>query len=222
MALCIAELHRLQAFRVWCFYMNILPELIIFAVSAAFTPGPNNIMIMASGVNFGLRASIPHVLGICFGFPTMFLATGFCLGALFIAYPIFHQTIKVVGLAYLSYLAWQIATSGKVEGGKEVSKPLTFVQAAIFQWVNPKAWIMGTSALAAFTQVGQPLVPQVLLIGVVFFAMTFPSAGVWLVFGSALKDVLARPKIRLGFNVSMAFLLLWSMRHSFVEVWSYF
>ena len=201
--------------------MNALPELIVFAVSAAFTPGPNNIMIMASGVNFGVRSSMPHFFGICFGFPTMFLATGFGLGALFIAYPVFHQTIKVVGLAYLTYLAWQIATSGKVEKGKVAGKPLTFIQAAIFQWVNPKAWIMGTSALAAFTQVGEPLVPQVLLIGSIFFVMTFPSAGVWLLFGSGLKEVLARPTVRRVFNVSMAILLLWSMRHSFAEVIGY-
>lgn len=199
----------------------MLPELILFAISAAFTPGPNNIMIMASGVNFGVRASIPHFFGICFGFPTMFLATGFGLSALFVSYPVLHFAIKVVGLSYLTYLAWKIATTVKVDTkieGATVGQPLTFFQAALFQWVNPKAWIMGTSALAAFTQVGEPLVPQVLLIAAVFFSMTFPSAGVWLMFGSALKDVLARPKVLRIFNISMAFILLWSMRHSFIDV----
>ena len=182
--------------------MAILPELFLFAISAAFTPGPNNIMIMASGVNFGVRASMPHFFGICFGFPTMFLATGFGLSALFVTYPAFHFAIKVVGLSYLTFLAWKIATtrSIKTEEGDVGGTPLTFMQAALFQWVNPKAWIMGTSALATFTQVGQPLIPQVLLIGGVFFLMTFPSAGVWLLFGSSLKNVLSKPRVLLIFK----------------------
>ncbi len=200
---------------------DILPALITFAVSAAFTPGPNNIMIMSSGVNFGARASMPHFFGICFGFPTMFLATGFGLGAIFLAYPGLHMAIKVFGLAYLSYLAWQIATSGQVERGERTGAPLTFFQAALFQWVNPKAWIMGTSAIAAFTVVGEPLVPQVLLIGLVFFAMAFPSAAVWLAFGSSLKRVFDNMLYLRLFNFTMAALLLWSMRDTFYEVFMY-
>jgi threonine/homoserine/homoserine lactone efflux protein len=201
---------------------DVLPELIVFAISAAFTPGPNNIMIMTSGVNFGARASMPHFFGICFGFPTMFLATGFGLGALFINYPSLHMIVKVFGLVYLSYLAWQIATAGKVERGERMGEPFTFVQAALFQWVNPKAWIMGTSAIAAFTVVGHDLVPQILLIAVVFFSMTFPSAGVWLAFGSSLKRLFENGVYLRAFNIVMAVLLLWSMRHAFVQVFGYF
>ena len=201
--------------------LDVLPELIMFAISAAFTPGPNNIMIMSSGVNFGARASMPHFFGICFGFPTMFLATGFGLGALFLNYPVLHMVIKIFGLSYLTYLAWQIATSGRVERGEKLGQPLTFFQAALFQWVNPKAWIMGTSAIAAFTVVGQNLVPQVLIIGLVFFTMAFPSAGVWLAFGSSLKRLFENMVYLRAFNITMAVLLIWSMRHTFVEVWGY-
>ncbi len=201
--------------------IDMLPELILFAISAAFTPGPNNIMIMSSGVNFGARASMPHFFGICFGFPTMFLATGFGLGALFLKYPTLHMTVKVFGLAYLTYLAWQIASAAKVERGTRIGQPFTFLQAALFQWVNPKAWIMGTSAIAAFTVVGEPLGAQVLLIGLVFFVMTFPSAGVWLAFGSSLKQLFENIVYLRVFNISMAVLLIWSMRHTFAEVFGY-
>ena len=201
--------------------LDVLPELILFSVSAAFTPGPNNIMIMSSGVNFGARASMPHLFGICLGFPAMFLATGFGLGALFLNYPVLHMMIKVLGLTYLTYLAWQIATSGKVERGELLGRPLTFFQAALFQWVNPKAWIMGTSAIAAFTVVGQDLVPQVLLIGFVFLSMAFPSAGVWLAFGSSLKQLFENIVYLRVFNITMAILLMWSMRHTYMEVVGY-
>jgi len=167
---------------------------------------------MASGLNFGPRASMPHFFGICFGFPSMFLAVGFGLGYLFERFELLHGFVQVAGILYLLYLSWRIATSAPADlDGEYVSKPLTFFQAALFQWINPKAWIMGTSAIAAYTTVGADLNLQILLVGFVFFAMTFPSAGVWMMFGAALKKVLGDPKHQKIFNVSMALLLVASV-----------
>ena len=192
-------------------YLDFLPALVLFTISAAFTPGPNNIMIMASGLNFGVRRSVPHLVGICFGFPTLVIAIGFGAGYLFDRFPNLHEMIKLIGVLYLSYLAWRIATAVPGHSAGDRSKPFTIIEAALFQWVNPKAWIMATSAIATYTTVGQELAPQIGMIVLVFFLMTWPAAGAWLLFGTSLQRILATPvKLRV-FNVSMAMLLLASM-----------
>ena len=192
--------------------MDIHPSLILFAVTAAFTPGPNNIMIMASGLNYGPRASMPHLFGICFGFPSMFIAVGFGLGFLFETFSLLHEIIQVIGILYLVYLSWLIASAAPTTlSDNNESKPLTFLQAALFQWVNPKAWIMGTSAIATYTTVGSDVSMQILFIALVFFVMTFPSAGVWLLCGAALKRMLSDTRQHRIFNVIMALLLVASI-----------
>lgn len=192
--------------------MEIHPSLIPFAIAAAFTPGPNNIMIMASGLNFGPRASLPHFFGICFGFPSMFFAVGFGLGYLFERFSLLHEFIQIAGILYLLYLSWLIANAAPASLDENVdAKPLSFMQAALFQWVNPKAWIMGTSAIAAYTTVGADLNLQIIIIGLVFFSMTFPSAGVWLLFGAGLKKILSDPNHQRAFNIVMALLLIASI-----------
>lgn len=165
-------------------------------------------MIMASGLNFGWRASLPHYFGICLGFPSMFFAVGFGLGYLFERFELLHEFIQVAGIFYLLYLAWRIATAAptNLDGGQP-SKPLSFVQAALFQWVNPKAWTMGASAIATYTTVGEDNNLQILLVGFVFFLMAFPSAAVWMTFGAGLKKVLDNPRHQKMFNVTMALLL---------------
>ena len=192
--------------------MELLPSIILFAISAAFTPGPNNIMIMASGLNFGVRASMPHYFGICFGFPAMFFTLGFGLGYVFEEYPRLHEVIKILGIAYLFWLAWLIARSApSAKNQSTSSKPLTFIQAALFQWLNPKAWVMVSGAIATFTTSAANIDFQIFLIGLVFFLFTFPSAGTWLYFGRLLKKVISNPKQQKVFNVSMALLLLLSI-----------
>lgn len=200
--------------------IDSLVSLLVFAVIAAFTPGPNNIMIMSSGLNHGVRASMPHLFGICLGFPSMILAVGFGLGYLFNSFPVFHKVVQVIGVIYLFYLAWMIARSVPSELKSEESPPLTFVQAALFQWINPKAWVMGTSALAAYTTVGTSMVTQVLTVVVVFMLMAFPSAGVWLLFGSALRRLLSRPAYQRWFNVFMGVLLVLTMIPVIVDMLS--
>ena len=173
--------------------MEIQAALILFVLVASITPGPNNIMMMASGLNYGIRASIPHMLGIVFGFAALLLSIGFGLGFLFERYSWMHQTIQIVGVCYLVYLSYLIATANtrlasdnEVEDGAAVAKPFTFLQAALFQWVNPKAWVMGTSAIATYSTVGSDPVWQILGIVSVFIVFTFPSILTWLVFGVAL------------------------------------
>ncbi|MGI2025438.1 LysE family translocator [Shewanella glacialipiscicola] len=191
--------------------MEFILAIALFAFSSGITPGPNNIMLMTSGVNFGVKRSIPHLMGISLGFPTMILAIGLGLSALFQTYPVIHQIIKVVGIAYLLYLSWLIANSSSKMEGKTIAKPFSFIQAAAFQWVNPKGWIMAVGAIATFTSVQQDLTAQVITIATVFLCIAFPCALVWLGFGVVLKRLLKNPRQQKIFNISMAVLLVASI-----------
>ncbi len=191
--------------------MELILAIALFAFSSGITPGPNNIMLMTSGVNFGIKPSLPHLAGISLGFPCMVLAIGLGLSTIFQAYPILHTIIKYVGIIYLLYLAWLIANSNSKMEGKQTSKPLTFLQAAAFQWVNPKGWIMAVGAVATFTHINQPLTPQIFTIASVFLSVAFPCAIVWLGFGVALKRLLKNQQQQRWFNISMALLLVLSI-----------
>lgn len=186
-------------------------SFLVFGVIAAVTPGPNNVMLTTTGLNFGVRRGIPHLLGICIGFPVMLALIGLGFGTLFELYPLLHEIIKIVGIVYLLWLAWKIAmTRGGVEQ-LERAKPINFWQAAAFQWVNPKAWIMGSSALAAYTTLGDNFFLQVTIICISFVFITLPFAGVWLVFGAGLQRFLRDPKHLRLFNFVMALLLVASI-----------
>lgn len=191
--------------------MELIFAIALFAFSSGITPGPNNIMLMTSGVNFGIRSSIPHLLGISLGFPSMVLAIGLGLSEVFQRFPILHLVIKVVGVAYLLYLSWLIANSSSKMEGKSIAKPLSFIQAAAFQWVNPKGWIMAVGAIATFTSMQQALTPQVVTIAMVFLCVAFPCAIVWLGFGVALKRILKNARQQKIFNITMAVLLVASI-----------
>ena len=191
--------------------MELILAIALFAFSSGITPGPNNIMLMTSGVNFGVKRSIPHLMGISLGFPTMILAIGLGLSALFQSYPIIHQVIKAVGIGYLLYLSWLIANSSSKMEGTAIAKPFSFIQAAAFQWVNPKGWIMAVGAIATFTSVQQDLTPQVITIATVFLCVAFPCAIVWLGFGVALKRILKNERQQKIFNITMAVLLVASI-----------
>lgn len=191
--------------------MEIYLAIIFFAASTTITPGPNNIMIMTSGLNYGVKNSIPHLLGICFGFPAMVVMVGLGFSVVFEMYPLFHEVIKVVGVVYLLYLAWLIASSSPTSLEAEKSKPLSFIQAALFQWVNPKAWVMASGAVSAYTAVSSDIFLQVLIIALAFFVVAFPCVGIWLFFGAGLKKYLDSPKRQKIFNLSMALLLVVSI-----------
>lgn len=191
--------------------MQQLYSFILFAFVAGITPGPNNIMIMTSVLNHGIKASMPHFLGICFGFPLMFLTMGFGLGRVFELYPMIHVIIQVLGAGFLLYLAWKIANAAPEAAEGESSTPFTFVQAASFQWLNPKAWTMATAALATFSSLSSDLNTQILIMGLIFWLFTFPCAGFWMFFGLGLQRIISRPRQRIVFNWVMALLLVLSI-----------
>ena len=191
--------------------MEIFPAVFLFALSASITPGPNNVMLMASGMNFGIRASLPHMLGVCLGFTLMVILVGSGLGFIFDRFPLIHEIIKILGILYLLYLAWRIARSAptSLEGGNP--RPFSFLEAALFQWVNPKAWIMVSGAVAAFTTADGAIHLQVAAITLAFFCVSFPSAGIWLCFGVGLKKLFASPGHQQKFNLAMALILVASI-----------
>lgn len=208
--------------------MELSVSFVLFVVAAAFTPGPNNIMIMVSGLNHGVKASLPHLFGIAFGVPTMFLAVGFGLTLLFKQHLWLHTVIQLAGIVYLFYLAWLIASAAPSSldsssgAGEGIKKPISFVQAALFQWVNPKTWLMGTGAIAAFSDVAGDVSAQIVTMAFVFFLMAFPSAGTWMVFGSWLRRWFAEPARLVLFNRVMAALLVASIAPIMVKLVSRF
>src|SRR5262245_30490319 len=125
--------------------------LALFAFATSITPGPNNTMVLASGANFGLRATVPHLIGIDLGFALMVVAVGLGLASLFVALPFLHAVLKYAGAAYLLYLAWRIASAGAPKVGETAGRPMTFLQAALFQWLNPKGWMSAIGAVATYT-----------------------------------------------------------------------
>jgi threonine/homoserine/homoserine lactone efflux protein len=191
--------------------MEFFSAIFLFALSTSITPGPNNIMIMTSGLNHGVKFSLPHLLGICFGFPIMVILVGLGIGVFFEMYPMLHEIIKIFGILYLLYLSWLIAVSSPTSLDGDISNPFSFIQAALFQWVNPKAWVMAAGAVSTYTTVSTDIFIQVVYIALAFFVVSFPSVGVWLIFGAGLKKYLKSPKHQKIFNVSMAILLVGSI-----------
>ncbi len=188
--------------------------LLVYAFVTSITPGPNNLMLLASGVNFGFVRTIPHMFGIGGGFFLLLLGVGFGLGAVLTAFPSLHFALKIAGGAYLLYLAWRIAMSRSMgKGGDAKARPMTFLEAAAFQWVNPKAWVMAVTAMAIYTDPDAPFL-SVILISAAFAVVNFPSISVWTGFGMALRGFLGDPVRLKWFNIAMGVLLaatLWPM-----------
>ena len=191
------------------------PELWIaaslFAVVSLITPGPNNTMILTSGVNFGLQRTLPHLLGICIGFGLMQMLVGLGLHGVLGQYPIVLECLRYVGGAYMVWLAWKLATSRTTPGeAAGNSRPLGFWGAAAFQWVNPKAWVMCMTAMTAYLPADANPV-QVLLLGSLFTLLGLPCVGSWAAFGSSMRKFLQDPlKLRI-FNNAMALALVASL-----------
>jgi len=168
-------------------------------------------MVTASGVNFGYKKTLPHILGITFGFPVMIVLIGLGLGSVFKSFPVIHHILKYIGATYLLYLACKIATFSSVNNNGDRNKPFTFWQAVIFQWVNPKAWVIAVGAIAAFTSVGRDVFIEVLLIAFVFCIICFPCVSLWAFLGTNIKRLLTTDYYRKAFNISMAVLLVLSL-----------
>ncbi|WP_448649425.1 LysE family translocator [Pseudomonas corrugata] len=191
--------------------LDLLLGFALFALVTSITPGPNNTMLLASGVNFGFNRTIPHMLGISCGFFVLVLAVGFGLGAVFQAYPLLYTMLRYVGAAYLLYLAWKIAHSGPVsESGSGERTPISYWGAAAFQWVNPKAWIMAIGAISTYTPL-QGYFFNVVVIAAVFALINLPSVSLWVVCGSLLRNLLRDRRWLRLFNWGMALLLVASL-----------
>lgn len=184
---------------------------LVFAVVALFTPGPNNTMLLTSGLNFGFRRTLPHVLGVNFGFSFLVVVVGLGLGAIFAAYPLLYTVLKYAGAAYLLYLAWAIAVSGGIdEKGAKRGQPLTFFGAALFQWINVKGLVIAIGSLATYSAIA-PYPYNILLLSLIFCVVGFLSSSTWALFGTALRRFLSTPRSIRIFNVTMALLLVASL-----------
>jgi threonine/homoserine/homoserine lactone efflux protein len=188
---------------------DLLIALLGFAFVTSVTPGPNNMMLLASGVNFGFRRTVPHMLGISLGHSVMVFLVGLGLAGIFKAWPPALTILKLGSVAYMLWLAWKIAHAGSPGEGRARAEPMTFLQAAAFQWVNPKAWAMALGAVSAYVTV--PSVWAYAAVAVVFATVNLPSVSVWAGAGQALRRWLETPGRLRAFNWTMAGLLVLSL-----------
>ena len=188
---------------------NLL-AVITFAMVTAFTPGPNNLMLAASGANFGFRRTVPHIAGITIGFMTVFLAAGAGLASLFAALPQLYDLLKILSVLFIIYLAWRIGSAGRAER-RDRDRPLSITQAAVFQAVNPKGVSVIISTVSAYTSDAHSLASEISVLLTVFVLTTIGATTSWCLFGTAVARIFnTRRKLRM-FNVTMAFLLILSL-----------
>jgi threonine/homoserine/homoserine lactone efflux protein len=190
--------------------IEVFTALLVFTVVAAFTPGPNNLMLLSSGVNFGFRRTLPHMIGVCAGFLVLTLAVGCGLGAVMENAPTLYTALKVLGGAYLVYLAWRIAFSRTLGRAEARTRPLSAMEAAAFQWVNPKGWVMAVAGVAAYTN-PQDYLATLVIVCTVFTLVSLSSVSVWTAFGSGVRAWLADPARLRRFNIAMGVALVLSL-----------
>ncbi|RXH28227.1 MULTISPECIES: LysE family translocator [Bradyrhizobium] len=196
---------------------SLFYAFLIFMVVMYFTPGPNNIMLLSSGLTYGFRRTIPHIVGIVLGFAFMVAAVGLGLGSVFLAYPVLQTILKYAGAAYLIYLAAAIAMSGPTKPREGNGRgPMTFWGAAMFQWINAKGWVIVIGTITAYAAIAQfPL--NIAIQTVISLMVGTVSTVVWALFGSALRPVLTSERLVRAFNILMALLLLASLYPVFMD-----
>ena len=196
---------------------SLLIAFVLFATVMFFTPGPNNIMLLSSGLTYGFRPTIPHIAGITVGFAFMVGAVGLGLGTIFITFPVLQTILKYAGVVYLIYLAAAIAMSGPVSADQDNRRgPMTFWGAAMFQWVNAKGWVMVIGTITAYAAIS-PYPWNIAIQVALSLLLGALSCTAWAYFGSALRPVLTSPKAVRAFNVVMAILLLASLYPVFMD-----
>jgi threonine/homoserine/homoserine lactone efflux protein len=200
------------------FPLGLIITSLPFLASMGFTPGPNNILVASSGVNFGFRATIPHILGVTVGYPLMLLLVGVGLAKIFTDVPQVHTVLKYVCIVYLLYLAWRIAAAPVATSEtRRTAKPMTFLQAVAFQWVNGKGWVVALSAVTTYTVVNATLTMQVVALASLALVVTLGAVTTWTLFGAMLRRYLHTDRRRRIFNYSMAGLLVASILPVFWE-----
>jgi len=182
--------------------------LATFALATSITPGPNNLMLMSSGARFGLRRTLPHLLGVALGFVFMLFLVGIGVSELLLRVPVLADALRIVCLGVLLWFAWKMVSAPSAPAGEAptAAAPLTFVQAAAFQWINPKAWAMALTAVAVYAPSSDLL--AVALVAAVFGLVNLPSTGLWAVLGREVRRVLTGPGRQRAFDWCMAGLLL--------------
>ncbi|MDA5556728.1 LysE family translocator [Shimia sp. MMG029] len=188
---------------------DVLTALLLFAFASTITPGPNNLMLMASGANFGFARTIPHMLGVGVGFVVMVALVGLGLMQVFDHIPMAHTVLTVASVAYLMWLAFKIARSGAPDETETTGTPMTFLQAAVFQWVNPKTWTMALTAITLYAP--DRSVVAILLVAAAFGAVNLPCISSWIVLGQQMRRLLTSPARLMAFNWTMAALLVASL-----------
>ena len=187
---------------------QIILALAGFCLVSSITPGPNNLMLLASGARFGFARTLPHLCGVAGGFTLMVLLVGAGIAGLFKAVPALHQALRVISVVYVLYLAWKIATGptrfDSAPSGSDT--PMNFTQAALFQWVNPKAWSMAVTAVTAYAPSSNPVI-ALFATAVIFGVVNVPCIGLWAVLGTRLRLVLSNPLRFRAFNLTAAVLL---------------
>jgi threonine/homoserine/homoserine lactone efflux protein len=189
--------------------LETLPALALFALVTSVTPGPNNLMLMASGANFGFRRTVPHMLGVGLGFVLMTFLVGIGLAGLFQTYPLAVTVLEAVSVVYMLWLAWKIAHAAAPRDRQAGGTPMTFLQAAAFQWVNPKAWAMALTAVTVHAP--DRSLWAVALVALIFGAINLPSVSLWTLIGQQLRRVLTNARRLTVFNWTMAGLLVLSL-----------
>lgn len=180
--------------------------LLLLAGSAAFTPGPNNALVAASGANFGYRRSLPHILGISFGFPVMIFIVGFFLAEIFRHSDLLREMLRWVGVVILLWLAWKVANTGGLGGAEGRPRPFSFVEAAAFQWINPKGWAMAIAITSQFVSVEAPLASAA-IVAAIFIVAGLASASTWALAGTAIRRVANTPARKRAVNMAMGALI---------------
>ena len=200
---------------------DLLLAIMLFAFVTSVTPGPNNMMLLASGVNYGFRLTLPHMFGISIGHCVMLVCVGIGFGGLLLRFPFIYTAIKVLGFVYMLYLAWTIATSNSnpAEGNVDNnSKPLSFIGAVAFQWVNPKAWVMAIGFFSNYIT-KEAGIETIVMCSLLFSIVNLPSIAVWALLGSRMRKLFAIKVYAKIFNVTMAALLVAAMVPSLLSLY---
>jgi threonine/homoserine/homoserine lactone efflux protein len=197
--------------------LSALPAGMLFVLVTTITPGPNNTMLLASGVNFGFRRTVPHILGISAGVVVLMLSVGFGLGAAFRHIPVLYTVLEAASVAYLLYLAWKIGTSGEIKVKSGEHRPMRFYEAIAFQWVNPKAWMMVLTA-ATTIRLSADFGMNTVVMAALFYVIGLPCICVWAAFGTGVRRFLSNPARLRAFNIAMALSLVASMYPLFAHL----
>ncbi len=190
--------------------LDVYLSLLGFLVVSSVTPGPNNIMLFASGLNYGMKRTLPLIFGIGHGFAFLLACVGLGLGQLLEVFPLAFTVIKVLGAAYMLYLAWKIANSGPLEIDDGKARPMTYFEAALFQWVNPKAWVVTVVLASTYTSKDNYYFTLAIIVATAGI-LNLPTISTWAVFGTAMKQFLSDPKKLRVFNFVMAIALVLSL-----------